>query len=393
MNKFIITILFLFLSLPVFAGNLLQQEDETAKTAEMVQESATDKQISQEVKKTNKFVKVLKDIFKTNNTKLEEINQTAITSAVEDMNIMGISRENIFYESADLEQYIKTQNDKINSLYALYKKNPNNIKNNIELVKLLASKGVEIKDFNDAIKNDILDRAYKVYLNTYQQELNKVFKFEISMMQNYNKSQNSYYQDLRYNFATHKYNFDSFISVLLQCPDNNYAKIYKNNEQLSQEWYNIAVEVSEYSYNYEKQKYVTWAQKNHKKMIANISLSSYVYQPYAPAPQSGYLYVYNPKMDFTLQAFQTVPGGVILTGSYYMVHTPEIDNIFLQTSKKYADGKYILEPIIAEYKGYYDYYTVLGVKKRIYKFYRLGESEIKKNFEIPGQPFYFYTPY
>ena len=393
MNKFIITILFLFLSLPVFAGNLLQQENETAKTAEMVQEPATDKQISQEVKKTNKFVKVLKDIFKTDNTKLEEINQTAITSAVEDMNIMGISRENIFYKSADLEQYIKTQNDKINSLYALYKKNPNNIKNNIELVKLLAGKGVEIKDFNDAIKNDILDRAYKVYLNTYQQELNKVFKFEISMMQNYNKSQNSYYQDLRYNFATHKYNFDSFISVLLQCPDNNYAKIYKNNEQLSQEWYNIAVEVSEYSYNYEKQKYVTWAQKNHKKMIANISLSSYVYQPYAPAPQSGYLYVYNPKMDFTLQAFQTVPGGVILTGSYYMVHTPEIDNIFLQTSKKYADGKYILEPIIAEYKGYYDYYTVLGVKKRIYKFYRLGESEIKKNFEIPGQPFYFYTPY
>lgn len=373
MKRITIFILFLLLVNPVFAD--------------------TDKQISHQVKKTNKFVKVLKDFFKTNNTKLEEINQTAIVTAIKDMTNMGISRENIFYESVDLVQYIQTQDDKINSLYASYKKNPNNIKDNAELVKLLASKRVEIKDFNEAIKNDILDRAYKVYLDTYQQELNKVFKFEISIMQNYNKSQDSYYQDLRYNFATHKYTFDGFISVLLQCSDNNYAKIYKNNEQLSNEWYNIAVEVSKYSYNYEKQKYVTWAQKNHKKMIANIALSSYVYQPYSTAPQTGYLYVYNPKTDFTLQVLQTVSGGVILTGSYYMAHTPEIDHIFLQTSKKYADGKYILEPVIAEYKGYYDYYTVLGIKKRIYKFYRLGEAEIKKNFEIPGQPFYFYHPY
>lgn len=258
MKKIILTILILFLALPCFAGNVLQQEYETAK---MAQELVTDKQISLEVKKTNKFVKGLKDIFKTNNTKLEGINQTAIATAIKDMTNMGISRENIFYESADLVQYIQTQDDKINSLYASYKKNPNNIKDNAELVELLASKGAEIKDFNEAIKNDILDRAYKVYLDTYQQELNKVFKFEISIMQNYNKSQESYYQDLRYNFAAHKHTFNGFISVLLQCSDNNYAKIYKNNEQLSKEWYNITVEVSKYSYNYEKQKYVTWAKK------------------------------------------------------------------------------------------------------------------------------------
>lgn len=168
--------------------------------------------------------------------------------------------------------------------------------------------------------------------------------------------------------------------------DNKLNEFYKNLNSTSY----IIYKQGE---SYEKQKFLAWAQKNNKKVIANISLAAYVYQPYAPAPEIGYLYVYNPKMDFTLQAFQTVPGGVILTGSYYMVHTPEIDNIFLQTSKQYADGKYILEPIIAEYKGFYEYYTVLGTKKRIYKFYRLGESELKKNFEIPGQPFYFYQPY
>lgn len=373
MKKFIILILLLLMVNPVFA--------------------VTDKQISQEVKKTNKFVKALKDIFKTNNTKLEKINQTAITAAVEDIANMGISRKDIFYESSDLEQYIQTQNDKINSLYALYKKNPNNIKNNVELVKLLAINGVEIKDFNDAIKNDILDRAYKVYLNTYRQELNNVFKFEISMMQNYNKSQDSYYQDLRYNFAAHQYTFDGFVSILLQRPENNYAKIYKNNEQLSKEWYNIAVEVSDYSYNYEKQKYVTWAQKNHKKLIDG-RLSNYVYYAQAPTPKVGYLYEHIPAGDFYLKVLQSVPGGVILTGEYMGPYGPTgYGSIFLQTSKQFADGQIIREGIVAEYKGYYDYYTVLGVKKRIYKFYRLGETEIKQNFEIPGQPFYFYLPY
>ena len=37
--------------------------------------------------------------------------------------------------------------------------------------------------------------------------------------------------------------------------------------------------------------------------------------------------------------------------------------------------------------------TVFGVKKRIYKFYRWGQSEIDANFKIPGQPLYFYYPY
>lgn len=40
MKKIILTILLLFLALPCFAGNLLQQEYETAKMSEMAQEPA-----------------------------------------------------------------------------------------------------------------------------------------------------------------------------------------------------------------------------------------------------------------------------------------------------------------------------------------------------------------
>lgn len=144
---------------------------------------------------------------------------------------------------------------------------------------------------------------------------------------------------------------------------------------------------------YEKQKFLTWAQKNHKKLIDG-RLSNYVYYAQAPTPKIGYLYEHIPTGDFYLKVLQSVPGGVILTGEYMGPYGPTgYGSIFLQTSKQFADGQIIREGIVAEYKGYYDYYTVLGVKKRIYKFYRLGETEIKKNFEIPGQPFYFYLSY
>ena len=144
---------------------------------------------------------------------------------------------------------------------------------------------------------------------------------------------------------------------------------------------------------YEKQKFLSWAQKNNKKLVDG-RLSNYVYYAQAPTPKLGYLYEHIPAGDFYLKVFQSVPGGVILTGQYLGPYGPSgYGYIFLQTSKKFADGQIIRDGIVAEYKGYYDYYTVLGVKKRIYKFYRLGESEIKKNFEIPGQPFYFYLPY
>ena len=335
----------------------------------------------------NKFVEFFKETFKTVDTKLNEINTYALNKSLEYIDTMGIQKDGTVYTFEELKAYINKKETQVNVLYDKYINNPNDIKNNVVLIQLLAKEGVNIKEINEAIKNDILDKAYNIYLDMYNQMVQDVFKFDLSLPRNVGNN------ELVTQIYSKRYTKLEFDKIINSSSLMNYFKLYKNNEALQIDWYNKAKEVSTYSYDYEKQTYEAWAQKNNKKVIANISLAAYVYQPYAPAPEIGYLYVYNPKMDFTLQAFQTVPGGVILTGSYYMVHTPEIDNIFLQTSKQYADGKYILEPIIAEYKGFYEYYTVLGTKKRIYKFYRLGESELKKNFEIPGQPFYFYQPY
>lgn len=170
-------------------------------------------------------------------------------------------------------------------------------------------------------------------------------------------------------------------------------RIYNDIKDLNNKLHEITYEIYKYSENYERQKFLGWAKKNNKKLVDG-RLSNYVYYSHAPVPKLGYLYKHVPAGDFYLTVLQSVPGGVILTGEYLGPYGPTgYGSIFLQTSKQFADGQIIREGIVAEYKGYYDYYTVLGVKKRIYKFYRLGETELKKNFEIPGQPFYFYYPY
>lgn len=190
-------------------------------------------------------------------------------------------------------------------------------------------------------------------------------------------------------------NEDEAIKTYLDNSQYNSNKsdvVYNKLKEIESSLSNLAYQIYKLGEAYEKQKFIDWVKRNNKKINCG-SLANFVYMPYAPAPQLGCAYTYLPQRDFTLQVFQSVNSGVILTGSYSLTHAPHINNIFLQTVKTFADGQYIMEPLVVEYKGYYDYYTVLGAKKRIYKFYRYGQKEIDANFNIPGQPFYFYQPY
>lgn len=172
---------------------------------------------------------------------------------------------------------------------------------------------------------------------------------------------------------------------------HNYDNIKVHNlTQLKDDIKYLCTEIHNYSYDYEKKKYQNWLIRNNKKQPKG-TLQQFVYDS-KNQPQLNELYIHNPK-DLYLVVRQTVPGGIIISGEPnigYGFYT--INDIFLQTSKSYADGTYILEPIIAEYKGFYDYISVLGAKRRIYKFYRYGQNEINSNFKIPGEKFYFYTP-
>lgn len=114
------------------------------------------------------------------------------------------------------------------------------------------------------------------------------------------------------------------------------------------------------------------------------SLSTYVYIQNANPPQVGCLYAYNPydrMTPFTLRVQQVINGGILVSAdtNYYGSYFSNPKTIFIQTSKQFVDDQLMRDKEIVKYMGVYDYITVLGARKRVYKFYRYGKYEIEKN--------------
>lgn len=114
------------------------------------------------------------------------------------------------------------------------------------------------------------------------------------------------------------------------------------------------------------------------------NLASIVYYPQSNPPKIGCLYAYNTygQTPFWLQVKQVVNGGILVSADdagiyHYGFYNPK--DIYIQTSKQFVDGQILQDKEIVKYTGYYDYITVLGARKRVYKFYRYGKYEIDKN--------------
>lgn len=176
-----------------------------------------------------------------------------------------------------------------------------------------------------------------------------------------------------------------YIKQNVKPTNDNIKKIYLN---AINELQTYSDEISNYSYTYEKTKYNNWLTKNNKKKIIG-NLDSAIYNYYFQ-PKNG-LYIFN-KYNYPLFVVKSVQNGVILCGDFRITNGFN-KNILLITSKKYADNQIINEPIIAEYKGIYEYKTKFGITQRINKFYCYGQKEINANFKIPNEKFYFYKPF
>lgn len=116
------------------------------------------------------------------------------------------------------------------------------------------------------------------------------------------------------------------------------------------------------------------------------SLSTYVYMQNANPPKVGCLYAYNPydrMSPLTLRVQQVINGGILVSAdtNYYGNYFSNPKTIFIQTSKQFVDDQLMRDKEIVKYMGVYDYITVLGARKRVYKFYRYGKYEIEKNVE------------
>lgn len=336
-------------------------------------------------KQPNQVLKFLKANLKTENAKFHEVHTQALEQSLRFLDNVQFKFQDTDAPLSTLDKSTIFVESSMNNYISNFRKEPNDIKNNKILYDKLKSEIPTFETVQKLYEEQVIHKAYQVYLSYCQNN--------VSAFANYAQATTPLQKrDIEEKINSAFWNYRQYENYLI-ISNNIAAVIYSRINKNLETWKPLKSEVYNYSYNYEKQKYENWCAKNNKKRVAG-SLSNYVYYAHAPAPELGYLYKHVPTGDFHLKVLQSVPGGVILTGDYLGPYGPTgYGTIFLQTSKQFADGQIIREGIVAEYKGFYDYYTVLGAKKRIYKFYRLGETEIKNNFEIPGQPFYFYLPY
>lgn len=299
------------------------------------------------------------------NFKLSQIEQKAFNTAFMTLNLND--------DNEEINKKIIDTDKKADSLYEQFKNNPTNMKNNAELIKIIGTAKGEYTNIINKLTSNVQD-MYNIYIESYNLQ-----KKYLNLPERDN-TVNLYYDNPLLDGT-------EFIAKLNK---NVNTPIYNLIQEKIKKYDEMAKIVSEYSYNYEADIYKASQVKNGKKQVKG-TLEQFVYGSHYQ-PQQGALYTHHPTNNLFLKVLQTVPGGVILTGTYIGHNVYGQNLIFLQTSKSFSDGQYIREPLTAEFKGYYDYTTVLGARKRIYKFYRLGQNEINANFKIPNQTFYFYEP-
>lgn len=371
MKKLVCVMCLICLALPVFADNLLQQKYEDDFNKDKI--------------KTHISTFILFDGIDLLKDDYDGYNNGRDTMYGEIMYLIeDINKKNAPYKNLNIEYLNKIKSNIVNA--ANNDINPSPIivddeeyKHLTEDTKIL----INLNNINSTTDkttyiNDVIE-GYNYQINQWNEDCKK-YKYNSKKLKEIYDDINKE-KELTKKYLE-KYRYTSDRSEII------YNKVKEMNSSLS----NLSSQIYKLGEAYEKQKFIDWAKRNNKNINCG-SLSNFVYAPYAPPPQIGCVYTYLPQRDFTLQVLQSVNGGVILTGSYSLTHATHINNIFLQTVKTFADGQYIMEPLVVEYKGYYDYYTVLGAKKRIHKFYRYGQKEINANFNIPGQPFYFYQAY
>ena len=361
MKKVIITICCLLLCLPVFAGNALQQKYE-ADNMQNINTGFYD------------FLSLINEDYEGYYNDKNSV-YGCIVNLTEDYEKENRSTDLIYLKEA-LNLYKQAYDTQSKAhLHYIY------IKDKDYQIISEKTKGA-IKIYNSLYllsqrnENDInLDDLYS--------ELNADKQKFLSDKNNMKKNQEI---ELKY-YKEHE-NIENYIKTLKT--KNTDKQQIKKYQDLSNAYNNFAGEIFNYSTAYEKNKYQNWLIKNNKKVIKG-ALEQYVYANQYQ-PQIGGLYTHDPSKNLYLIVQQTVPGGVILTGSSRIgAGIYPVASIFLQTTKQFADGAMIREPLVAEYKGFYDYTTVLGARKRIYKFYRYGTNEINANFsKMPNEKFYFY---
>ena len=224
-----------------------------------------------------------------------------------------------------------------------------------------------------------LDSSINGILNKYNQQFNENKNNLAKLNDLYNLLSSERDKLTSYaNGIKRLHNQDDYCTSLMN-------KINNTSEKIS----NLQNSVGSYGISVEKTSYNNWLKKNNVKPISKTTLSNYVYGTYYEVPNKNFLYKHIP--IYPVQVLQSVNGGVLLTGNYSIIQADNIQVVFLETNKKYANGYILRNPLILEYKGIYNYYNTFGAKNSIYWFRELSQAEINKKYaSLPN--YYFFNP-
>ncbi len=288
----------------------------------------------------------------------------------------------IFFDKASVQQtYYKFLDTNINGILNKYNKQFTENKNNLaklnDLYNLISSEKDKLTSLSKEIKLLNKQNEYnKEYIeNNKYNDLNLV-KLKNNVQNIIQSKKHKLTSDSNENDIFH-YQSDYCISLVNKI-DNTIDKIAK-----------LQNSISSYGFSVEKTSYNNWLKKNNVKPISKTTLSNYVYGTYYEAPNKNFLYKHIP--IYPVQVLQSVNGGVLLTGNYSIIQADNIQVVFLETNKKYANGYILRNPLILEYKGIYNYYNTFGAKNSIYWFRELSQAEINKKYaSLPN--YYFFNP-
>lgn len=290
------------------------------------------------------------------------------------------------------------------SEYQQFKKSPNNMKTNYELVQTatqLNSVYLEImNNRTDAIFTIIKNYCNRRYMTTFAfdgSNLSKIISPSVRYYypkSNYNFTEleeirNNYYKET-HNITT-KELYDFYIVPSKVSNVNDFVSFFKTLSEYAEECNRIASEVYKYSAGYEA-KNLSKSKKT-AGFIPDGNILSVLLGYKTPTKNAVYFYAAKPVPR--LEVTQNVAAGLLIrprSEAIYYSYAGRPKTIFVTTNKKFADDELIQNDMYFIYQGHYSYVNTLGARNTVYKFKEISKNEYNGYLNKSYKGLYFINP-
>lgn len=288
--------------------------------------------------------------------------------------------------------------------YQQFKKSPNNMQTNYELVQTatqLNSVYLEIiNNRTDAIYTIIKNYCNCRYMITFALDSGYLSKIiSPSVRYYYPKTNYSFteLEEIRNNYFKNTHNittkelYDYYIVPSKVNNVNDFVSFVETLNEYAEECNRIASEVYKYSVNYET-KNLTKIKKT-TGFIPDGNILSVLLGYKAPTKNSVYFYKANPVPR--LEVLQNIAGGLLIkprSQAVYYSYAGRPKTIFVTTSKKFADDELIHNDMYFVYQGHYSYINALGTKNTVYRFKEISKNEYNIYLNKSSKGLYFINP-